>query len=79
ATALKNEYGCECVYLPEISESTDWYDVSDLDILLVLLDKYDISSIHSQNKPLLKIAWMRNWVDRWTFRPWFQLFDLVLC
>jgi spore maturation protein CgeB len=79
ATALKNELGWECIFLPENSESADWYDVSDLDVLLVLLDKYDISRIHSQNKPLLKIAWMRNWVDRWTFRPWFQHFDLVLC
>lgn len=79
ATALNKEHGWECVYVPEHDKSTDWYDVSDMNILLVLLDKYDISRIHGSTKSLIKIAWVRNWVDRWTFRPWFQSYDLVLC
>ena len=79
ATALSDSFGWECLYLPEHSKSCDWYDVSDLDILVVLLDKYDISRIHGQNRPVFKIAWLRNWIDRWTSRPWFQSYDLVLC
>jgi spore maturation protein CgeB len=79
AIVLTENFSWECSYLPEISESDDWYDVDDLDILFVLLDKYDISKLHRQTKPVVKIAWVRNWVDRWTFRPWFGGFDLVLC
>lgn len=79
ATELTNKFGWKCSYLPERNTSTDWHDVSDLDVLFVLLDKYDISKLHGQTKPIIKIAWVRNWVDQWTIRPWFQHFDLVLC
>ena len=78
ATALTDKFGWKCSYLPERNSSNDWHDVSDLDVLFVLLDKYDISKLHGQTKAIIKIAWVRNWVDQWTIRPWFQHFDLVL-
>lgn len=52
-----------------------WYSLpDDLDYLLVLIDKYDISRVSG----VTTIAWIRNWTDRWTERPWFEQFDVVL-
>ncbi len=50
--------------------SCDWYDVgSDVDILISLLDAYDPRKIRCSNKSLIKIAWPRNWFERWAYNP----------
>ena len=56
----------------------DWYDVdSDVDVLISLLDAYDLSQIRSDNGLLVKIAWLRNWFERWIEQPSFRKYDLV--
>lgn len=56
----------------------DWYDIDeDVDILVALLDIYDPHKIKSRNKSLIKIAWCRNWFDRWVSNPGFQDYDLI--
>lgn len=55
-----------------------WYDVpSDVDVLISLLDRYDPRRIRSSNKYLIKVAWPRNWFDRWVFHPGFSDYNLV--
>ncbi len=49
----------------------------DVDILISLLDIYDPRRIRSSNKSLIKIAWPRNWFDRWVSNPGFSDYDLV--
>ncbi|WP_287382666.1 glycosyltransferase, partial [Methanobacterium sp.] len=39
---------------------------------------YDIRRIRCENNLLIKVAWPRNWLSRWTDHPDFVDFDLVL-
>lgn len=53
------------------------YDIdTDVDALISMIDGYDISQI-TTNKPV-KIAWCRNWFERWAERDYFRDFDIVL-
>lgn len=57
---------------------TYWYEVDeDVDVLISLLDIYDPRRIKSLNKSLIKIAWPRNWFDRWVSNPGFPDYDMV--
>jgi O-antigen biosynthesis protein len=55
-----------------------WYDLDDVDVVISLLYTFDPRRIRSSRGSLIKIAWPRNWFDRWTFFPWFANYDLVL-
>ncbi len=50
---------------------------NDIDVLIVLLHGYDLSKIKSNNPNLIKIAWMRNWFEKFAENPGFDFFDLV--
>jgi glycosyltransferase involved in cell wall biosynthesis len=57
----------------------NWYEVDeDVDVLISLLDVYDPRRIKCLNKYLIKIAWPRNWFDRWASHPGFSDYDIVL-
>lgn len=72
------KFGWEIDYLSR-TESEDWYEVDpDVDVLISLLDAYDIRRIRCENNLLIKVAWPRNWFSRWTDHPDFMDFDLVL-
>lgn len=56
----------------------DWYFVDeDVDVLISLLDAYDLTKVECKNGLLVKIAWMRNWFERWVENPSFKKYDLV--
>lgn len=56
----------------------DWYYVDeDVDVLISLLDAYDLTKVECNNGLLVKIAWMRNWFERWIENPSFKKYDLV--
>ncbi len=49
----------------------DWYVVDDdVDILISLLDAYDVRKVKCENKNLITIAWARNWFERWARHPY---------
>jgi len=55
-----------------------WYKVGeDVDVLISLLDSFDPRRIRCRNKSLIKIAWPRNWFDRWVSHPGFSDYDIV--
>ncbi len=57
----------------------NWYFVNDdIDVLIVLLERYDINKIQSNNKNLVKIAWLRNWFDEWISSSYFKDYDITL-
>ncbi len=69
--------GYEVKYLSRRGEA-DWYDVGiEVDVLISLLDAYDISKIYNAKNDLIKIAWARNWFERWCEKEFFGQFDLV--
>jgi len=72
------KFGWEIDFLSR-TESKDWYEVGqDVDVLVSLLDAYDIRKIRSKNNLLIKLAWPRNWLSRWISHPDFMDFDLVM-
>ena len=74
--SLEN-YGWNISFLLK-NGSHDWYDVgSDIDILISLLDVYDPRKIRCSNKSLIKIAWPRNWFERWVYNPGLPKYDLI--
>ena len=55
-----------------------WYEVDDeVDVLISMLDKFDPRRIRSKNNSLIKIAWPRNWFDRWVSNPGFKNYDMI--
>lgn len=78
ATALRDHTGWHTVFLAEQNSERDWYDLSDINLLIVLLDHYDLSRSYNQFPGLSMVCWARNWFDRWVARPWFKDFDLKL-
>ena len=52
-----------------------WYELTeDIDLVISLLDSCDVRRLPAS---AFKIAWVRNWVDRWLEHPWFETFDLI--
>lgn len=55
-----------------------WYEVDDeVDVLISMLDNFDPRRIRSKNNSLIKIAWPRNWFDRWVSNPGFKNYDII--
>jgi spore maturation protein CgeB/GT2 family glycosyltransferase len=75
AEACLKEFGWRIRYL---SSQEDWYNLEDVDFLIVLLDYYDLSKIQKAKPSLVKVAWLRNWFERWAARPYFDQYDLFL-
>jgi hypothetical protein len=74
--ALAAENGWTVVYLDRAD--ADWYDLSGVDVLVALLDQYELPKIRNAKPGLVRVAWARNWFDRWAARPWFGQYDLIL-
>lgn len=56
----------------------NWYEVSeDVDVLISLLDVYNPKKIKCSNKSLIKIAWPRNWFNRWISNHEFSDYDIL--
>lgn len=56
----------------------NWYHIEeDVDVLISLLDSYNPIKIKSSKNSLVKIAWARNWFERWVSNPGFSDYDLV--
>lgn len=69
------ELGWNVVYAERYQDR--WYRLGeDVDLVIALLDSYDVSKAPPG---AITLAWVRNWVDRWLERPWFEDFELVAC
>lgn len=56
----------------------DWYDIpNDVDIVVSMLDAYNLNQIKNKAKKIVSIAWIRNWPDRWLENNSFKSYDLV--
>lgn len=60
-------------------DKNNWYNIpGEVDVLITMLDSYDLKKIYSNNKSLIKIAWPRNWFSRWVENKSFLNYDLIL-
>lgn len=79
AAELAFEYealtGCSVVF---ITPDTDWYDVSGIDCLVVMLHEYDVTQIHGKKPNMLLAAWARNHFDFWLESANLDHFDIIL-
>jgi len=56
----------------------DWYKVpTDIDVIVSMLDSYDLTKIKNKNKNFITIAWIRNWLDRWLDNPSFNDYSMI--
>jgi len=57
-------------------EKDRWYDgAGACDVVISLLEKFDLFQIP---RHVITVAWIRNWTEEWTAKPWFDNYDLVL-
>ena len=70
-----NDLGYETSFIHVKGNPKNSIISDDVDILISMIDDYDISKL-TGNKNILKIAWVRNWFDRWAQRPYIREFDL---
>ncbi len=75
ALALRETYGWDTrLYGPQ-----HWYRLEGVDVVIAMRDDYDPNQIEHRSPGLIKVAWARNWFDRWGTRPWLSEFDLIWC
>ncbi len=75
------KFGWNIKYLAQHKKKNErnWYYVDEeIDVLISLLDRYDLSKVECDNGLLIKIAWLRNWFERWTDHPYFNKYDIIL-
>lgn len=62
------------------NDSEDPFELDgDVDVLISLLNSYNIDEIKTENNMITKIAWILNWPEWWINKPYFESFDMVLC
>jgi GT2 family glycosyltransferase/spore maturation protein CgeB len=82
-TALELGYSLEKlgfeVYYVSRRGKQSWYELRDgTDVLISLLEAYDPTKIKREHQNVTKIAWMRNWFDRWIESPGFEAYDILM-
>ncbi len=57
----------------------NWYEIKeDVDVLISLLPNYNPHEIKCSNGSLIKIAWPRNWFDKWASKSSLQNYNIIL-
>ena len=51
-------------------------DARGFDIIVSMLDGFDVRTITNLNSSTVLVAWARNWFNRWASRPWRERFSL---
>lgn len=55
------------------------YEISDdIDIIISMLETYDIRRIGLDKPHIVKVAWARNWFESWTNQPYINKYDVIL-
>lgn len=74
-TAL-NEMGYKTKFLA--LKKDNCYDIGeDTDVLISLLEKFDLTKMKNYSSKLITIAWARNWFDRWCALPYIDKFTHI--
>ncbi|MGB3559429.1 MAG: tetratricopeptide repeat protein, partial [Geitlerinemataceae cyanobacterium] len=71
---LVRELGWEVFYL---SKDENWYDMTLLDVLVVMRDDYHLPSLKNAKPSLVKVIWARNWFERLASREWVGDYDCI--
>jgi len=74
AREFEAQFDCECCF---IERGEHWYDLSGIDVLITMIDAYDTSQIENASPHLIKVAWVRNWFERFAENPSASAYDLI--
>ena len=74
AREMEAQFACQCLFL---ERKTSWYDLSGIDVVIAMVDQYDLSKIENASDSLVKVAWIRNWFDRFADCESASSYDLV--
>lgn len=77
--ALQAEFGWSCEYIGQGRAEARSDAFARLDLLVVMLDRFDVRPARDLYPRLKIVAWMRNWFNRWVTQPHFDAFDVLLC
>ena len=72
------EFGWDVTFLSKKGLENWYYIEEDVNFVISMLDVYDPRKIKSNNDSIVKIAWTRNWFDRWAMNPGFSDYDIIL-
>lgn len=75
AEALSAQFPVDCHFMPH--RSADLRDMRGIDVLISMRDDFDPRRIEVADPTMLRIAWIRNWSDRFAARPFTQDFDVL--
>lgn len=59
--ALQKQLACHVRYLPKDA----WYDLSGVDLVVTMVNRFDIVKVRQASPWLVTVNWMRQWFDRW--------------
>ncbi|MBX2847238.1 MAG: glycosyltransferase [Acidiferrobacterales bacterium] len=80
AGALKEKGVLDVCFFPQRGPNAQpQVDCSDIDILVVMIDRFDVGRVINRCSNTILVAWMRNWFDRWISWPYFSSYDLYFC
>ncbi len=70
--------GYDIEFIQSIDNSDKYYVDKSNDVIISLVNSFDIDKIRCDNGLLIKVAWILNWAEWWTNKPFFESFDIVL-
>jgi tetratricopeptide (TPR) repeat protein/GT2 family glycosyltransferase/spore maturation protein CgeB len=73
---LVKQYGWNVYYL---EEGEEWYDMTRLDVIVVMRHDYDLNLIENAKPTLVKVAWARNWFEVWAGQQSAGDYDCFWC
>jgi GT2 family glycosyltransferase len=76
-TVLQARLGWHIEYRSK-REGSGWYDLTGVDMLVVMVWEYELPAICNSSPHLLTIAWARNSFYFWCDQPWIADYDLHL-
>lgn len=71
------KFGWKVSYIETTSKERYHID-KDTDIVVSMLESYDIRRIGLNNKHIIKVAWARNWFESWAEQPYIKHYDYIL-
>lgn len=73
--ALQARFGWTVAYHPR---GEAWYTLPGAHVVVAMLEDFDPRQIRVAEPGLVRVAWARNWFERWAGQPWMAHFDLLL-
>jgi hypothetical protein len=77
-TALQARFGWQIEYRSCGASGGGWYNLAGVDLLVAMVDQYELPAIWGAAPHLVTVAWARNWFERWCAYRWIADYDLHL-